>query len=397
MKQIVILGAGYAGLMAALRLSNRMQRGQAHITLINAHDTFNERIRLHQVASGQQTRTHRIKDLLRGKPVTFLQAMIRDLDPKERLVRAENADGVHALRYDTLVYALGSMVNRDALQGAHQHAYTLDPASAQELRAALPAIAARGGRLAVIGGGLTGIEAAAEFAERFPSLKVMMFTRGRVAAGLSRKGQDYLYATFAALNIEVRENSDVQQIRAGEVVTAGGITPVDAILWTGGFVANPLARKAGLTVNARGQILVDAMLRSVSHPDIFAAGDAASVAMQDDVSLRMACAVALPLGAHTGENIAALLAGTALQPFSFAYAVQCVSLGRKRGLLQVVNSDDSPQERIVTGWKGAIAKELICQYTTLSLKMERNRWWLMQWPHIHHARQHGALAASSMD
>ncbi|MDL1900913.1 hypothetical protein FBR02_09095 [Anaerolineae bacterium CFX9] len=79
---ILIIGAGYAGMTAALRLSRRTRRRNVKITLINGGTHFVERIRLHQVAAAQTIRQHRITDLLRGTGVTFQQVLILSINPE---------------------------------------------------------------------------------------------------------------------------------------------------------------------------------------------------------------------------------------------------------------------------------------------------------------------------
>jgi hypothetical protein len=92
----------------------------------------------------------------------------------------------------------------------------------------------------------------------------------------------------------------------------------------------------------------------------------------------MACATALPLGAHAADNVAAAIDGREPARFRYAYVFRCISLGRAAGLIQFVRADDSPRERIVSGRLGAWIKEMICQYTSFSLDLER------RWPGAYH-------------
>ena len=94
----------------------------------------------------------------------------------------------------------------------------------------------------------------------------------------------------------------------------------------------------------------------------------------------MACATAMPLGAHAADNVVRAVRGQALAPFGFGFAAQCVSLGRKQGILQYVGSDDSPLERFHSGWLGARLKETICRYTTTMLAVERILPGTYTWP-----------------
>jgi NADH dehydrogenase FAD-containing subunit len=103
--------------------------------------------------------------------------------------------------------------------------------------------------------------------------------------------------------------------------------PADIIIWAGGFVASPLAREAGLQVNGQNQVLVDPYLRSLSHPNIYAAGDAAYPVEEPGVPTRMSLFTALVSGAQAAENIAAEIKGKAPQPLSFVWYGQGIALG----------------------------------------------------------------------
>jgi NADH dehydrogenase FAD-containing subunit len=147
----------------------------------------------------------------------------------------------------------------------------------------------------------------------------------------------------------------IEHTRVDDPKTLGA----DVVVWAGAFRVSDIARNAGLRVNERGQIAVDEHLRS-SDPSIFAIGDAAFCD-----GYRMSCAVALPMGAYVADS----LTGATTGPFRFAFVIQCISLGRSDGIVQFVHPDDSPKERALTGRPAAWIKELICRYTTLSLRM----------------------------
>lgn len=370
-QEIVILGGGYAGLLATLRLRGHLKPQEARITLINASDRFVERIRLHQLASDQRLRQWSIPKFLRGKAVDFVQGWITALDPDGQTVTVQTDTGERHLHFDHLLYTLGSSVVKATIPGLADHAYAIGKREQSEaLRSQLRQSPA-GTRVAIIGGGLTGIESATEIAETYPQFEVSLWTSDVLGAGLSDKGRDYLRQTFTQLDINLHENQRVDAVTETAIQLENNTeVAYDIAIWTGSFAVSPLAREAGLSVNAIGQIRVDAMLRSISHPAIIAAGDAAGFIEDPGAPIRMACATAMPMGAHAADNLAAAVKNQTLSPFNFAYAIQCISLGRHRGLVQRVNSDDTPQENIYSGRAGAIIKELICQYTTWSLRIE---------------------------
>lgn len=145
----------------------------------------------------------------------------------------------------------------------------------------------------------------------------------------------------------------------GVVLADGNSVRVDAVLWSTGFRVPSLAREAGLAVDGHSRVLVDDTLRSLSHPDIYAVGDAAAVPGPDGKKLRMACATAIPTGRHAADAIASRLRGRSAASFRFRYLLQCLSLGRRDGVIQFVNADDSPRNGVFTGRAAALLKETI--------------------------------------
>jgi NADH dehydrogenase FAD-containing subunit len=379
MRRILVLGAGYAGIMTALRI-----HADAAVTVVDGRDRFVQRIRLHELAAGQRVQQPALADMLKRPNIDFVQGWVKAIRPDQRQVVVATSQAERTLDYDVLVYALGSHGNHHRVAGVADYAYTLDPAgerSAAALRGVLPALNARGGRLAVVGGGLTGIEAASEFVEAYPGLHIQLVSSGEVGDTLSAKARQFLRQRFARLGVELVEQTAIARVAADALVTNDGRRlPVDVVLWTASFSVPPLSREAGLAVDAAGRLLVDTDLRSLSHPDVFGIGDAAAVVERDGVPIRMACATAMPIGAHAAKNINALLAGKTPSPFSFRYALQCLSLGRNAGLVQWVNGYDVPKERIITGRLGALVKEAICRYTLYSLLLERHLPGLFFWP-----------------
>jgi NADH dehydrogenase FAD-containing subunit len=174
----------------------------------------------------------------------------------------------------------------------------------------------------------------------------------------------------------------VKAIEAGKIILENGQSiTADAVLWAAGFVVPSLAKEAGLAINKHGRILADPYLRSQSHPDIYAAGDSMDFDERAPLSVRMSCQAAMPLGAHVGDNLAAWVNGKEEKPFEFGYAVQCIGLGTKRGLVQFIKPDDSMVEKAVTGWQGAIVKKGILKFTFSMIKLERTIPYVYQWPH----------------
>lgn len=350
--RIVVLGAGYAGLTAANRIAGRGQH--TRVTLVNGRSQFVERVRLHQVAAGQQLREYPLRERLRSTGIQLIIGRVQALDLQRRQVRLDNA----TVGYDTLVYALGSAADTTTAAG---HACTVaDLDGARELGKRVPDLAAERGVLAVVGGGLTGIETATELAEAYPQLRVRLVTSGEPGGWLSARGRAHLRRAFDRLGIEVLPGVTVTRVDPDGVVLAGGCTVGAGLtVLATGFAVADIARQAGLAVDGHGRILVDDTLRSRSHPEIYAVGDSAAAYRAGGQQLRMACATGMPTGQCAAAAITARLAGRNPRPLAFRYFIQCISLGRRDGLIQFVHADDSPLKAVLTGRTAARCKELV--------------------------------------
>ncbi len=351
--RVVIIGAGYAGLPAAKRLARQVRPDEVTVTLVSAFGDFVERPRLHQLAVGQNIEAMPLSRYLAGSGIRLTAASVTGIDLDAREVRTTDERGRRsAVPYDTLVYALGSNIDLTSVPGAAQHCITLVGASAAaELHDELTSLAP-GATVAVCGGGLTGIEIAAEIATAFPTVRMRLVSASTPGGWLSDKGRRYLARTLAEIGVEVVDEARVERVESGRLVLADGRrVPFDLCVWAGGFVVPTLARKAGLAVNQADRALVDATLRSVTHPDVYVIGDAAAIAGSWGEQLAMGCRTGGFTGPKVADIIAARLTGRDPEPFAYRYIHECISLGRQHGLVQFLNRDETPKNRILTGRK----------------------------------------------
>jgi len=393
--RILILGGGYAGLMAAAR-SARIGSA-ADITLVNAAPQFVQRIRLHEALAGAQPRQLTLAPFLAKRGVHFVQGFVEALEPeRERILGRTSAGTPLELGYDQLIIALGSRTSAPSPDVAAHTLRLNDVTEVHMASSQIQHIARRGGRVLVIGGGLTGIETATELAERFPTLRVSLITSGRLGDGYAVDGAAHLQRRFAQLSIDVREHTPIIGVEQGRAWSADGTAlPFDMCVWCGGFEAPQLLREAGLQVDRHGRIVVDAMLRAVDHPNLFAVGDAAQVSVNGR-AIRMGCVSALPMGAHVGNNLYRLYRGEELKPFSMAFALRCISLGRQDALVQWTHPDDIPRAKIWAQRPAVLVKELICRMTLAVVAGElRFGLPLYHWPHASGGASETDLSTSS--
>lgn len=354
MTDILVLGGGYTGVAAAIRVARGTRRIGGKVTLVNASPRFTERLRLHQTAAGERLRDHELADVLAGTGVEFEVGRVAGLDPESKRVRL---DGGRELSYDKLIYALGTVTDA-SVPGVAEHAYAYD-GHAEAVRLSRHLDTLTGGTVVVAGGGLTGVESATELAETRPHLRVVLLTRGRPGSMMGRGARAYLDRALERLGVEVRTGVDITKVLPGGVELGDGeLIHSDATLWTTGTRGLPVAAGSGLSVDARDRIVVDAALRSISHPDVYAVGDAAAVSQRFGV-LHGTCQGGIPTGLHAADSLAGTLHGKAPKPFRFGYIHQPVSLGRNDAVIQFTRRDDSPRRWYLTGRAAVAYKETV--------------------------------------
>jgi NADH dehydrogenase len=357
---IVVVGGGYAGVMAANRLAPH-----AHVTLVNPRAAFVERIRLHQLVAGND-------DAVAEYPAVLSPAVRLVVDGADRIDAAARTVALTSgasLDYDYLVYAVGSTGTVPAsVPGAAEFAYPLAELEQAQRLTARMADVPPSAPVVVVGGGLTGIETAAELAEAGRPVALVTDVLG---PSLAASGRRSVTKRLARLRVSVVEGTAVARVFDNRVVLADGSEVPSAVtVWTAGFGVPGVAAASGLTTDALGRLLTDETLTSVDDVHIVAAGDAAS---PSQLPWRMSCQAALPLGAQAANTVLARLAGEDPAVVDHAMAGQCISLGRKAGTFQFADVDDTPRRWYVGGRTGALVKEQVCRFTLKWLRGEADK------------------------
>jgi NADH:ubiquinone reductase (H+-translocating) len=349
MHRIVVLGAGYAGLPAVNRIARQTHRDEAELVLVSTRDRFVERPRLHQLAAGQPRPDLPLTGFL--APGVRLRVGRVDRLADHALAFADTAE----LPYDTLLYGPGSTIDVTSVPGVAEHAHTLaGPESALAIATALRA--GERARVVVVGGGLTGLELAAEVAESFPHTEVTLVTAGEPGGWLSPRAQAYVTDALDALGVRRVANTRVASVADGRLDSG---LEFDLCLWAGGFTVPPLATDAGIEVDGRGRVITDPTLRSLSHPDVFAIGDAAAIPGPWGDALAMGCRTGGFTGPSAADAVVARLRGLPARPFRFRYFHECLSLGRRHAVIQFLDRDGRVRDRTLRGRAATAYKNVV--------------------------------------
>lgn len=357
--RIVIVGGGYAGVLAANRARRKLPA--ARITLVSDGPTFVDRVRLHEQLAWERPATSPLQEELGDVELVIGRAS--QLDGDELVLE----DG-RRLDFQHLIVAAGSITDRTRVPGASDFALGVEPDAGKRLRPVLEA----GGRVVIVGGGLTGVELATELAEAHPRAAIRLVTGGEVCPALSVAARRHVRRACDRLGIALEEQRTISAIQPGSLVTTGGAVAFDACVWASGFRASPLPARLGLEVDDLGRAVVDATLRA-SRSNVRVAGDAALVRGALGSPIHPGCKTAMPLGAHAVDAICAELAGREAPRFALRDTGYCVSLGRRDGVVQPVNTNGSPWRWAITGSAAAFVKERVCRYVRWSLRAERDR------------------------
>ncbi|MGW0754121.1 NAD(P)/FAD-dependent oxidoreductase [Streptomyces sp. NPDC002587] len=358
--RIVVLGAGYAGAYVAGTLARRLSPADIEITVVNAEPDFVQRLRLHQLAAGQEIAAPQLTDVFAGTGIRLRVARVTAVGPERRVVAVAGPDGGGELGYDTLLYALGSHAADHGVPGVPEHAFDVTGRpSALRLRERLDSLSRRdgGGSVLVVGDGLTGIETATEIAESRPGLSVTLVARGGLGTPLSAGARGHLRRACDRLGITVLEHTRVEAVEATRVLCADGTALAsDATVWTAGFAAVPIAAASGLEVTENGRIVVDRTMRSLSHPNVYAAGDSAYAIGDNGRPLPMSCASAGYTGLQATAAIVGRLTGREIPHTKLEYLGNHISLGRHDGILQMVDHEAQAKPKYLGGRKAARIK-----------------------------------------
>ncbi|MFD4585992.1 NAD(P)/FAD-dependent oxidoreductase [Streptomyces sp. NPDC058434] len=349
---VVVIGGGYAGVMAANRLT---LRDDVTVTLINPRPDLVHRVRLHQLVGGSDDGVIAYRDVL-AERVRLVVDTVTRIGAAERSVTLA-AGGT--LDYDYLIYAVGSGSAEASVPGAADFAHPLATLEeAQRLRAVLDATPPTA-PVTVVGAGPTGIETAAELAEQ--GRRVTLVCGGVLGPYLHTRGRRSVSKRLAGLGVTVIDGSGTKVTAVTRDVVRladGRELPSEVTVWTVGFGVPDLAARSGLGTDAVGRLLTDETLTSVDDERVLAAGDSAA---PSGLPLRMSCLNATPLGARAADTVLSRLAGEQPHHLHQGFYAQCISLGRSAGIYQFANRSDVAAWLHIDDGLGARIKEMVCK------------------------------------
>ncbi|MDH3327796.1 MAG: NAD(P)/FAD-dependent oxidoreductase [Desulfobulbaceae bacterium] len=353
MKHIMILGGGYAGVSAAVRL-----RGiKAAVTLVNHHSYHHLTTLLHQPVVGR--REYRdlslpLRDVL-PRPVRFQRGKVLKIVPQENRIEMQTREGRKSLTCDIMIIALGWQPQFFNIPGLREYGLTLDSLNAsrlvhdriEESLIAFDENPEEKWRTSIIvaGGGLSGVELMGELADSRAELarafdlqpKDIKLCIIEGSHGLLH-GLDSWLAEQAAVYLREKQVECIANTRIAEGLADGVVlsdgTKIQAgvVIWTGGVRGNMLVEESGLEVNREGRAIVNEFLQPRGYDNIFVLGDCAAATGGDGTFLPPTAQLAVQQGEWVACALNSLIKGDKMEPYHPRMEGILLSIGRSHAL-----------------------------------------------------------------
>lgn len=374
--KIVILGAGYGGIVTAIDLQKQLGFNEAEVTLVNNNDYHYITTQLHEPAAGtlhhDKTRVA-IDDLIDTNKIDFIKDVVTKIHPNERKVSLQNRKT--DLEYDYLIVGLGSAPATFGIEGLLENSMVIrNINSVRMIRQHIEYMFSlyhnepeREDYLTIVvgGAGFTGIEFVGELADRIPELcqeydipreKVRLINIEAAPSalpGFDKELVDYAVATLEKKGVEFMIGTPIKACHEDGVVVGDDEEKIKAatVVWTGGVTGNPLVEEAGFEVQ-RGRVAVDEYLRAPHYDNVFVVGDSSLIFNDEGRPFPPTAQLATQQGQNLAKNLIALIRDGQLTPFKFESKGTVASLGKGEAIGIVGN-------RKLFGWTAAQMKKLI--------------------------------------
>lgn len=327
MKRLVILGGGYGGLTVARQLIEKEIPQDTAIYLIDRMPFQGLKTEYYALAAGSVAERD-IRLPFPVHPCLLLRfAEVTGIDLENKLVLLQDAAPV---AYDWLVLALGCTDNYYGIPGAEEHTCSLQ--SLSSARRAYQRINDVGpyGHVTIVGGGLSGVELAAELRESRPDLNVRILDRGAgILSSFPEKLQSFVREWFAQHEVEMLPDIALTRIESGVLYAGGKQIRTDAAVWTAGIQPVPIVQRMQAKKDALGRLILNEYHQLPSHPEVFVVGDCASLPFSPSA------VAAESQGRQIAEVIRAMWKGETPRLGSIRLSGMLGSLGRKTGFAVV--------------------------------------------------------------
>ncbi|AIQ20307.1 NADH dehydrogenase [Paenibacillus sp. FSL H7-0357] len=275
MRTLLVLGGGYGGLALIQELLNNHLPHDMEIVLIDRMPYQGIKTEYYALAAGTVNDYHlRIQFPVHPR-LTVRYGEVGSIDLESRMIFMETGEPVS---YDILAIALGCTDNYHGIQGAEQ--YTCSIQSFSETRETYRRLndVKPYGTVNIVGGGLSGVEIAAELRESRPDLNISILDRGeRVLSAFPAKLSKYVEEWFSEHHVETLGKISVSHVEKDAIYNGTQAIPADVTVWTAGIQPVRVVQQLGVAKDRSGRIMLDQYYNIADYPEVYVLGDCASL------------------------------------------------------------------------------------------------------------------------
>ncbi|MBB6670935.1 NAD(P)/FAD-dependent oxidoreductase [Cohnella nanjingensis] len=286
MNHIVILGGGYGGLTLVNELLEENLPSEVRIFLVDRMPFQGLKTEYYALAAGTSSDLD-IRVTYPSHPqLEIVYGEITGLSAEERTVHFANRD---PLPYDSLVIALGCTDNYHGIAGAAEHSCSIQSLAATRKTYQMLNDVRPYGQISIIGGGLSGVEVAAELRESRPDLNIRIVDRGpSVMSGFPGKLQHFVASWFREHHVEMLSHITTTSLGQGVIHTTGEDILSDVTVWTAGIQPVELVQQLSYAKDKQGRLVVNAFHELPDAPNVFVIGDCSSQPFSPSAQLAQA-------------------------------------------------------------------------------------------------------------
>lgn len=333
--RILVLGGGFAGLWSALAAARAREAFGVDLEIVLLNDTPWHSIRVRNYEADLSDTRVALDSVLAPVGVRRLEGAATGIDVASRTVTYEAQGEPRRISYDRLVFALGSRLARPPIPGLAEYGFDVDTYdAAMRLNAHVAKRPTREGTVLVVGGGLTGIEAAAEMpvklrAAGIATPRVILADHApRIGSDMGEEAVPVIEEALQALGVEMRGGVSVLAVDArGATLQGGERIEAETVVWCAGMRAHPLTSAFAVERDRLGRLPVDPTLKIKGRAAEFAAGDVATFPIDGTHGCVMSCQHGRPMGRFAGHNAVCDLLGQPMLPLSIAWYTTILDLG----------------------------------------------------------------------
>ncbi|KXG77056.1 NAD(P)/FAD-dependent oxidoreductase [Thermotalea metallivorans] len=379
MKRVIVLGAGYAGIDAALTLHKKLKKEDVSIAIIDKNDRHTLLTELHEVAGNrvdEESVKIYLKDIFQYTKVHVIQDEIQSIDFESQTLISDN----NAYPYDYLIIGCGSEPAYFGIEGMEENAFTLwSLEDAKKINRHIRTMFQLASQeknfekrkeyltFVVGGGGFTGIEMVGELIQwRDVLCKEYNISRNEVRL-IVVEAMDKILAVYhqslidkamkylAKNKVEVFTNSPITKVAPDHLeLKDGALIKTHTVIWTGGIKVNSFVEKLGLPAaqRGRGRVEVNEYAQSTKYPNVFLVGDNSYFVEEDGKPLPLLVESAIQTGRAAAKNVVNLIRNKPLEKCKPKLHGTMVSIGRKYAVADTMGIRTS-------GWMALLLKHMV--------------------------------------